>query len=382
MVDIKRVIGVFRLDLFKGSETFIRSQAQTLSRSDSFYIGARLSGDMLPGERVVIATPRLVDKLALAIGLPYPLSRALKSAQADIVHAHFAIDGTFALSGAKSSGKPLVTTLHGFDVTTKKSEFLKSGKPALIIAALREKKLQRYGDRFICVSDFIRREAIKRGYPEAKTVTIPLGIDIERYKPTINKERDLIVHVARLVEKKGTSVLLNAMEKVVASRPSARLIVIGDGPLRFDLEAQVDRLGLARNVSFLGAVPHSEATSWIARASVVAVPSIVASDGDCEGLPTVLFEAGALATAVVATRHSGIPEAVVDGQTGLLVDERDVEGLAEALEKSLSDPDRAATMGGNARAHVELNYNARNLIKKVEAIYDELLAQREYAGRR
>lgn len=154
----------------------------------------------------------------------------------------------------------------------------------------------------------------------------------------------VVLFVGRLVEKKGTRYLLEALHAVDDRLSSWRLVVAGDGPLRGDLEDLAHSLGISSQVDFVGYSTGSDKEGLYRAADVLVVPSVVAADGDVEGLPVVLLEGLSFGLPCVATRQSGADDIVVDGRTALLVEERDVSGLADALEKvdSLSEADREA----------------------------------------
>jgi glycosyltransferase involved in cell wall biosynthesis len=369
-----RAVGVFRLDQFKSSETFIAAQAQRYGRYHPIYIGRTRLADGPPGADLAILDPgKLTAARALLLGDPQPFMKALAGRRPDILHAHFSVDAVHAVPLARRLGVPLVTTLHGFDVTTHDLEVVKAGRPAPILALARRANLQKHGALFLCVSDFIRRAALAKGFPADRTVVAPLGIDLALRKPFGASEPGLIVHVGRLVEKKGTLYLIRAFAKLAGRQPKARLAIVGEGPLGPSLEAEARALGVADRVSFTGMVNHAQALDWMSRAAVVAVPSVTAANGDSEGLPTVVFEAGALERAVVASDTSGIPEALDAGRTGLLAPERDVEALAAALERLIADPDLAQTMGRAARHLLLERYDSARLTADLENTYDRLI---------
>jgi glycosyltransferase involved in cell wall biosynthesis len=264
-------------------------------------------------------------------------------------------------------GLPLITSLRGYDVTRSDRVLLRSGRFSWMRYAVGKKRLQRSGALFLAVSDALRDQAIARGYPEARTITHYNGVDLERFQPeTIQAEPDLILHVARLVEKKGTQVLIETMKHLAG----ARLVIIGDGPLRAALTRQAQELG--GRIRFLGALPSDEVTKWMQRASVLAVPSVTAADGDAEGLPNVAVEAAAAGLPVVGTRHSGIPEAVDDGTSGFLVPEHNVEALAARLAALLGSESLRREMGAAARRLAERKFDRRMLTSRLEAIYDRV----------
>ena len=135
------------------------------------------------------------------------------------------------------------------------------------------------------------------------------------------------------------------------------------------LEDQVRCLGLQETVSFLGGLKHEQTINEISKAALVAVPSVVANNGDSEGLPTVIFEAAALGTPVVATRHSGIPEAVIHGETGLLVPERDTSRLSDQILRVLKSGETAKQLSHMARSRAERLFDLQKQTSALESYY-------------
>ncbi len=158
-----------------------------------------------------------------------------------------------------------------------------------------------------------------------------------------------------------------------AAAPGARLVILGDGPLLSRLKEKAARLGLGNSVEFLGRRSQQDVADWMARAWLLAVPSITASDGDAEGLPTVLFEAAAGRLPVVASDHSGIPEAVVDGKTGFIVPEGEAGPLAARMLDLLRSPDLRSAMAGAARRLAEERFDAVRQVGLLEGHYDRLV---------
>jgi glycosyltransferase involved in cell wall biosynthesis len=147
-------------------------------------------------------------------------------------------------------------------------------------------------------------------------------------------------------------------------------VVIGEGPMREQLQRQAGALGV--KAQFLGAQPADEVAMWMRRATLLAVPSVTGRDGNAEGLPNVLVEGAACGIPVVATRHSGIPEAVADGETGFLVAEGDRAGLAERVRTLLDSADLRREMGFAARALAMERFDRVRQAERLEAIYDEV----------
>ncbi|HHX8207224.1 TPA: glycosyltransferase [Enterobacter hormaechei] len=375
-----KTVGIFRNQLFKGSEVFIQQQAEALQCFDKCYIGRRLIGTKPEGSVACVLNEHgnVYGKLAEIVNaittsqLPY--QSVLKSQPLDLIHAHFAIDGLYALKLAQKKGIPLVTTLHGFDVTVSNKDLLASRSPAWINYLLHQHKVKSQGDKFICVSDFIARQALQHGFPESKIIQHYIGIDVNKYQPRAKEDdQGIILHVARLVEKKGTAVLINAVKQVKLLNPDVKLVIIGEGPLLDGLKAQVTSLGLDQTVTFTGALPHVDVMAWMRKASMLVLPSITAKTGDAEGLGMVLLEAAVTGVPVIGTQHGGIPEAIIDEQTGFLVKERDDKLLAERISFLMKDEHKRFEMGKNARIFISEKFNLSKQTIKLEKIYQELI---------
>jgi glycosyltransferase involved in cell wall biosynthesis len=191
-------------------------------------------------------------------------------------------------------------------------------------------------------------------------VRIYNGIDLDRFRFEEPGSREpTVVGVGRLVEKKGFGHLVDAVEMLAARGRPVRLALIGAGPEEAALRDQVRRTGLADRVDFHGPLPQGRMQDVVRRASVLAAPCVVGDDGNRDGLPTVLLEGLAMGTPCVATPVTGIPEAIKDGETGLLVPEADPQALADALAKVLDDPDRARRIAGAGRRLIEERFDVR-----------------------
>lgn len=181
-----------------------------------------------------------------------------------------------------------------------------------------------------------------------------------------------VLFVGRLVEKKGVDVLLSAAAALRERGLRFFLQIIGDGPKRSDLEAKVARLELEGLVSFYGSLPHGEVLRRISEADCVVVPSVTAQNHDAEGIPVVAMEAMGSGAPVVATRHSGLPELIEDGVTGLLVPERDPYAIADAISLLMQDPERAKMIGSQARRHIRAAFDGEKqnelLFRKLQAL--------------
>jgi glycosyltransferase involved in cell wall biosynthesis len=261
----------------------------------------------------------------------------------------------------------LITHLRGYDVTRSRAALLASARPGWSRYALQRGRLMEQGDLFLAVSEALRKQAVALGFPAQRTRTHYNGVDLDRFQPGKRpREPGTILHIGRLVEKKGTADLLAAL----AGLAGVRLIVIGEGPLRAQLQRQAGALGV--KAQFLGAQDADEVAEWLRRATLLVAPSVTAQDGDAEGLPNVIVEGAASGIPVVATRHSGIPEAVEDGVTGYLVKEGDRGALAARIGALLDGADLRREMGFAARALAVERFDRVRQAERLEAIYDEV----------
>jgi glycosyltransferase involved in cell wall biosynthesis len=166
-----------------------------------------------------------------------------------------------------------------------------------------------------------------------------MGVDLVnefRPVPEIKRNDKRLIFVGRLVEKKGVSVLLEAMAQVIKTVPDAELLIVGDGPLRNKLEQKAKELGLGDHVQFLGSVPHHQLPELYSSAGIAVVPSIIDSSGDQEGLGLVIVEAIGCGCAVIASNLEAIRD-IVNKETGLLAKPADSLDLAENIKKLLID---------------------------------------------
>ncbi len=273
---------------------------------------------------------------------------------APVLHAQFARGGALALPLVRHLGLRMVVTLHGGDVSKHKNwtgTVLAKRWPAM----LRETAC------FVCVSGAVAEVAAAHGVPADKLMVLPIGVEITN-DPAIRRP-SAHLFVGRFVEKKGIVVLADAMRRLRAAGDLTPLVCVGDGPLRPMLNA------LAREI------PGIILTGWLTPDAVRArmtnavslvVPSVVASDGDAEGLPSVIPEAMAQACPVIGSDQGGIAEAISDGVTGLLVPPGDVEALAVAMRRVAQEPGLGDQLGAAGFRHAASALNAHIQSAKLE----------------
>jgi colanic acid/amylovoran biosynthesis glycosyltransferase len=298
----------------------------------------------------------------------------------DIVQACFGTGGLHVLKLRKEFGVlqgRLVTSFHGFDAT----RFAQENGAAVY------SELFRAGELFLPVCDHFRDRLITMGCDPEKVRVQRTGIQIPRFSAGAQPGRWRILEllrperahplrvlsVARLVEKKGLEHSIAAFALIADRYPNCEYQILGDGVLRARLTDQIRSLGLRRRVILRGWASQPEVIRWMGKSSVLVAPSITASNGNQEGIPNVLKEAMCLGIPVIASDHSGIPELVRDGVTGVLVPERSVESLAAALDGLLGSPDRRKALGVAASHFVRDNYDSDRLNEALVHRYLELL---------
>lgn len=370
-------VAIYRAPLFNSSETFVRGHPLALKRYRTLLAGLEDKGNIPPELLQATFLPRNSwERMRGRFGTLDWLAARLETHGPKLVHAHFGPDGLSALDLAQHLNVPLVTTLHGYDVSRTRRALLLSGRLSWARYALGRRRLMRDGDLFLAVSGAVRRMAIQRGFPADRTITHYLGVDLAAFVPGDADDGETILHVGRLVEKKGTSVLIEAFARMRAARPQARLVIIGDGPRRRSLERLAAKVGVGEAVRFLGSRQQAVVAEWMRRAALLAVPSVTAGDGDAEGLPTVVMEAAASGLPVIGSDHSGIPEAIDHGRTGFIVAEGQSEPLAHRLGELLASRELRRSMGRAGRSLAEARFDRVKQFARMEELYDCLIAGR------
>jgi colanic acid/amylovoran biosynthesis glycosyltransferase len=357
---------IFKETLLPPSETFILAQMRALTRFRAHLVGL----EPTPKGLLLDTPPLLLSRRASKgsdlrakvyrrTGLAPVFHSRVKRLRPDVIHAHFASGGKTLLPLNKMLQRPLIVTLHGgSDVPIQ--------EPRIgTYAELAEK-----ATLFICVSDFIRKQAIQAGYPPEKLFVHYIGVDRTLFFPVTDPvESDAVLFIGRLVEMKGCEYLIRAMQVVQAKRPASELTIVGDGPLRPNLERLAKELRV--RCTFMGMQPPPVIREMLKRSRLFSLPSVTTSDGHVEGLGIALIEAQAMGVPVVSTLHAGIPDGVADRVTGILVPERNSESLAAAILQLLEDKDLWQRYHLATQEHVDRQFDLRKQTALLEDIYSQ-----------
>ena len=366
---------IFRKRVLPWSETFIASQAGAMSRYSPVLIGYSRDSS---GSAYLAGLPQILlsehsafpglDKLLLksASRAPRRWLRAIGATAPTVLHAHFGSSALPSSTLAKALGIPLVVTYHGMDIT---------------VAARNEAEVERRrrgfaaADQVIAVSEFIAGALRKAGCPADKITVHFIGVDTDRFTPgTAERSGTDVLFVGRLVEKKGVTHLMSAMQEVRRTLPDARVVIAGDGPLRGALEQEARERGVPAR--FLGVRTPAQVVELMRCAAVLCGPSIADSRGNAEGLPITFLEAQSCGLPVIASTSGGTGEGIIHGETGLLFTPGDESMLAAHLRTLLGDAALRRSMSVAARAHVARRFDLRSQTAKLESIYDRVRAPR------
>lgn len=292
----------------------------------------------------------------------------IREAEGSLIHAHFGQEGYRCLAAKKETQLPMVTTFYGMDVSV---------LPRQTVWQKRFERLFAEGELFLAEGSFMAESLAHIGCPTDRICVQHLGVDLAQipFCPPSQKDGDsqVVLTYAAFREKKGLVYALRAFARIANKYPKAQLRMIGDGPLRGEIENEIQRLGLTDRVKILGYLSHTSALAELRDATVLLYPSVTASDGDTEGgAPVALIEAQACGTHVVSTFHADIPEILPHEKCGLLFPERDDAGLAEGLDAFLNNADLRERMAREARKHVEAEHNLCMQSEKLSRIYDGL----------
>lgn len=280
------------------------------------------------------------------------LARLMRRNRVDVIHTHLSTASLLGAFAAKLARRRSVAHVHGLNTAT----------------------CFRYSDLIIAVSEKVKEHLVAQGIKENKVRVVHNGVDLVRFQPTDAREakvklgydpdEPLLGVFGRLSSEKGQRVAVEAMFLIVKEHPEARLVVVGEGKDREDLETTAQALGIRDNVQFTGFM--QDVRELMSACDVVIVPSARG-----EGFGLVAVEAMALRRPVVASAQGGLTEIIVPGETGLLVPPNDPQALADAVCKTLADPEIAQSMGAKGRARVEAHFALGEQMRKVLDVLEE-----------
>lgn len=360
----------------------IYRQVSCLKRYDTFVIcKERLCEDKYPFPELEIQPPvrkNFIRRFWLKYVKKEPpivyrgeygvINRILEKRSADLIHVYFGHTGVHLLPFMLRSPLPCVVSFHGMDIQPRED------RPGYVETL---KTMLQFLPLVLARSISLKQRLIELGCPEAKIRINRTGIPMHAF-PAIQRAfpsdgRWQFVQACRLIEKKGLDVSLRAFAEFTKLFPQARFVIAGDGPLKESLAQQAEEIGIAANVDFAGFLTERQLRELYHASHAFLHPSQMTADQNQEGIPNSMLEAMATGLPVLATYHGGIPEAIRDGETGLLVEERDGDRLLDNMKRLAYEDGLWQRIGAAAAADVRENFEQSAQIAKLEAIYDEAI---------
>lgn len=294
----------------------------------------------------------------------YGIQKHLVCTRPNVVLANYGIAGVKIWKACQTLHLPLIVHFHGFDAYH---------VPTLEKYRSAYRMMFDYATAIIAVSADMQQQLIKLGAPPEKVCKIPYGVDLQRFtvgNPGLNGP--IFLAVGRFTAKKAPMKTMLAFAAVLKKIPAAQLIMVGGKEEQYeDCLALAKRMGLIDKVRFTGVCTPQQIVNLMHQARAFVQHSVVADDGDTEGTPNTILEAAACGLPVVSTWHAGIKEAVVHGETGYLVEEHDVTGMANYMVKLAEDPLLAQSLGIKGRQHIEAHYLLERQIQQLFQILQQ-----------
>jgi len=341
------------------SETFIQQHKKHLDADVKFYYGGFLpmyleeEGYLKPSfaNRLICICKRI-----LGINVPdnylrtKSLEKSFKNNGIKVVYAEYGQSGVAVMDICRKYNIPLIVNFHGYDI---------SEKNVLAQFSDRYKELFVYASYIVAVSKVMKQKLLDMGCNADKIVYTPCAPDDSFFKITPTYTEDAFLAVGRFVEKKAPYYTILAFKRVVDKYPQAKLYMVGKGELWESCRNIVRYFKLEDNVYFLGAVMPKDIMKYYSTVRAFVQHSITAENGDMEGTPVAVLEASAAGVPVVSTKHAGIQDVIIDDKTGFLVNEHDVDAMAERMLLLLDDSNLAETIGQAGRSNTKEKYSLK-----------------------
>lgn len=335
------------------SETFILAHKEKLEGNVFYYHNGEIP---LISDGVVLTNSRIKRIRHIIKGYfklnKYSLTEetviaSFKKNKIKLIFAEFGPTGMKMLNICKTLDLPLIVHFHGYDASRK--NIIERNKDY--------KELFEFASYIIAVSRKMEQDLLVLGCPREKLIYNVYGPREEflLVKPRFIKPQ--FIAIGRFVNKKAPYYLILSFRKVLKKYPEAKLVIAGDGPLWNLCKNLIRYFGLRDKVLLPGVITRNEYITYLQESLAMVQHSIIAEDGDSEGTPLAILEASAAGLPIIATKHAGIPDIIIDGKTGFLVAEHDVKGMAVKMQKLLENSDLARQLGGNGKRNIAKNYN-------------------------
>lgn len=360
---------IARSNFFSYSETFIDQQIRQLNPYAVLYEGWQPSNIHAGGSIYPFPLNLLIFRGSLRNLFPtfyqkiytYFLKKYLQKTETTCLLANYGPLGAHIFTACQELNIPFAIHFHGFDASEKKT-----------IARFGEnyRKILPLAKAVIVVSQVMKADIEGICGPLKNLHVLPYGVDTEKFIPGPKNSNQAIqlISVGRFTAKKAPIMSIKAFEILLEKFPKAHFTMIGDGELWEEAKKYVAENGLKKNIAFMGQQAPALILEKLQESDIFIQHSIKTPSGDSEGTPNSILEASACGLPIISTLHAGIPEAVIQGETGILVQENDFQAMGEALISLAQDPSRKLEMGESARKHMLENYEIKTQAEKLKGL--------------
>lgn len=347
------------------SETFIQAHKNKLKGNIKYYYGGSLPSHLegkgfLKANLLLELTYRLQGKVRKL--QEERLFKSFKDEKINIVLAEYGTTAVEIISTCKKLNIPLIVHFHGFDASVHK--VLENNKE-------KYNEVFSYASSIIAVSNAMRKKLIAAGAPDDKLVLNTYGPNEEYQKVTPTFEKNNFIAIGRFVDKKAPYYTILAFKEVAKMFPEAKLIFGGDGPLLETCKNLVKIYNLHENIIFKGILNRQEVINEMSSALAFVQHSITAANGDMEGTPLSILESSSAGLPVISTYHAGIPDVIINNETGLLCKEHDVAQMASNMIQLIENSELAKKMGKKGRTRIQNYFSLGKHINRLDELIEE-----------
>ncbi len=350
------------------SETFIQAHRQLLDADIRYLYGGYAPQfsekyGALTGQNLFARIFRNLENIFLPRNLLTTHERTMadffKKEKVDVVLAEYGVTGVKVCRACRAAGVPLIVHFHGFDAYA---------QDTLRRYASAYREMFAYASFIIGVSRHMCTQLKELGAPEEKLVYNTYGPNPAFFDIQPGFATKTFVMVGRLIPKKEPQTSIRAFARVAERFSEVRLRIGGDGSQLAACQELAQTLGIADKVEFAGPISVQQVQEWFATAFAFVQHSVTAPSGDTEGTPVVILEASAAGLPVIATRHAGIPDVIIEGETGFLVEEHDLDGFAEAMGRLAADVALAQKMGAANKQNIRIHFTMERHLEVLNAL--------------
>jgi glycosyltransferase involved in cell wall biosynthesis len=296
------------------------------------------------------------------------LALNIKDKPVKLVHTHFAwLSAAAGMIVSELLDIPFTITTHAYDIYSYKNDLLEL--------------TTKMADRIVTISEYNKNAMLKmsNGLDDSKIDVIHCGIDLAYFKPTKKEDPNNVIQITSigsLIEKKGHEYLIRACKSLESEGIEFNCVIIGEGELRNHLQELIDNLRLRNKIALIGAKTQGFVKNRLNETDLFVLACRVAEIGDQDGIPVAIMEALAMEVPVISTRVSGIPELIKDGETGILVPERDPKALAKAIVYIVQERSLSQELAINGRILVEREFNISKNVYRLSQLFQQVIEER------